>query len=73
MVLVAYKVGKCRLRTIRRRLGWTQVELADKVHKTKQTIHRWETDETIMSYENALNVAKVTGVSMEDLYKIIKE
>jgi len=70
---LAYKVGKCRLLIHRRRKGWTQQELAERINKTKQTVHRWEDNETIMSFENALNVSKALGVSMEDLYEIKKE
>jgi len=69
---VTYKVGKCLLPLHRRRKRWSQIELADRIGKTKQTIHKWEDNESVMNFENALNVSKELGVSMEDLYEIIK-
>lgn len=69
---MAYKVGKCLLRIHRRRKRWSQEELADRIGKTKQAIHRWEDNESVMSYESALSVSKELGIAMEDLYEIKK-
>jgi DNA-binding XRE family transcriptional regulator len=72
VVLVAYKVGKCLVPRHRRRKRWSQKELADRIGKTKQTVHKWEDNESVMTFENALNVSRELGVSMEDLYEIIE-
>jgi DNA-binding XRE family transcriptional regulator len=70
--VLAYKVGKCLLQKYRIQKRWTQQELADRIHKTKQAVHRWEDNKGIMSYESALALSKVLGIQMEDLYEIIE-
>lgn len=50
----------------------SQQELADRVNKTKQTISRYVNNQSVMSYETALNISKELGCGMEDLYEIIK-
>jgi transcriptional regulator with XRE-family HTH domain len=37
------------LRTIRHKLGWTQVEMATAVRVTSNTVARWERDERAIS------------------------
>jgi DNA-binding XRE family transcriptional regulator len=51
----------------------SQQELADHVGKTKQTISRYVRDQSIMSYETALNIAAVLDCTMEDLYEKVKK
>lgn len=70
--VLAYKVGKCLVQKYRIQKRWTQQDLAERIHKTKQAVHRWEDNEGIMSYESALVVSKVLGISMEELYEIIE-
>lgn len=50
----------------------SQQELADRVGKTKQTISRYVQDQSIMSYETAVNIAAELNCEMEDLYEIVK-
>jgi DNA-binding XRE family transcriptional regulator len=47
----------------------SQQELADLVKKSKQTISRYVNNQSVMSYEAALNIAIVLGCKMEDLYE----
>jgi transcriptional regulator with XRE-family HTH domain len=69
---VAYKVGKCLLRYHLAKKRMSQVELAMLVNKTEQTISRYVNDQSIMSYETALNIAAALDCEMEELYEIIK-
>jgi DNA-binding XRE family transcriptional regulator len=50
----------------------SQQELAESVGKTKQTISRYVKDQSVMSYETALNIAAALDCEMEDLYEIVK-
>lgn len=51
----------------------SQQELADRVGKTKQTISRYVKNQTVMSYETALNIAAALDCAMEDLYEKVKK
>jgi transcriptional regulator with XRE-family HTH domain len=50
----------------------SQQELAERINKSKQIISRYVNNQTVMSYETALNIAKILNCEMEDLYEIIK-
>ncbi|MFJ5713162.1 helix-turn-helix transcriptional regulator [Neobacillus sp. NPDC093127] len=69
---MTYKVGKCLLLNHLRRKRMSQVDLAILVNKTEQTISRYVNDQTVMSYETAINIATVLDCEMEDLYEIVK-
>lgn len=69
---MTYKVGKCLLPYHLRKRKMSQQELADKINKTKQTVSRYVNNQTVMSYETALNIAKEMNCDMEDLYEIKK-
>jgi DNA-binding XRE family transcriptional regulator len=72
LVAVTYRVGKCLLRYHLAKKKMSQQELADRVDKTKQTISRYVNNQSVMSYETALNVARVLECDMEDLYEILE-
>lgn len=72
MVKVTYKVGKCLLPRHLHKRKMSQQELADQVRKSKQTISRYVNNQSVMSYETALNIAKALDCDMEDLYENIK-
>lgn len=69
---MTYKVGKCLLRYHLAKKRMSQVELAALVNKTEQTISRYVNDQSIMSFETAVNIAAVLDCDMEDLYEIIE-
>jgi transcriptional regulator with XRE-family HTH domain len=48
----------------------SQQELSRRVKKSKQTISRYVNNQSIMSYETALNIAAVLDCTMEELYEI---
>lgn len=68
--MVTYRVGKCLLRYHLTRNRMSQQELAEHSGLTKQTISRYINNAHIMSYETALNIAKILDCQMEDLYEI---
>lgn len=66
-----YIVGNCRLNEILEEIGWTQVQLADKVGMKKQQINAYAINESIMSMKTAKNIAHALNRSIEDLYDFI--
>lgn len=69
---MTYKLGKCLLQFHLQRNRMSQQELAERINKSKQIISRYVNNQTVMSYETALNIAKILNCEMEDLYEIIK-
>jgi transcriptional regulator with XRE-family HTH domain len=48
----------------------SQQELSRRVKKSKQTISRYVNNQSVMSYETALNIAVALDCKMEELYEI---
>jgi DNA-binding XRE family transcriptional regulator len=48
----------------------TQQELAEHIGLSKQTVSRYVNNSHVMSYQTALNIARVLKCQMEDLYEI---
>lgn len=53
-----------RLRTAR---GWSQEELAEKLHVTRQAVSRWETGETVPNPETLKQLSALFDVSINTL------
>ncbi len=51
----------------RKKLNLSQEELADKIGVTRQTISKWELNETTPSLNQLLELAKVFNISLNDL------
>ena len=56
-----------RIRAARERCGWTQAELASRVKRTSQTIHRWETGKTGLSSADLIALCDALGESPRHL------
>ena len=52
---------------IRRSFGWTQVQLAQKLGVTKQTVSNWENDNIQPSIEMLIRLSSIFGVSTDFL------
>ena len=59
-------LGK-RIEQLRSELGWSQVKLAKKLNIAKQTVSNWENDNIQPSIEMLMRIAKLFGVSTDDL------
>jgi len=59
---------KNRLEELRLKKGWTQQELADRVRVSRQTIISLERDRYNPSIILAFRIARLFGVSIEDLF-----
>lgn len=51
----------------RKRCGMSQEEVAEKLGVSRQTISKWETDETLPDIRQAKRMAVLYGVSLDDL------
>lgn len=70
---MAYKVGRCLLRSLLRKFDMTQIELADKLNVTEQQINKYVNDRQRMSIEVARNISEILNCRIEDLYEWIRQ
>ena len=52
---------------LRKQRGWTQQELANKLIVEKQTVSKWETGKGLPDTSNLYTIAKLFGVTIEDI------
>ncbi|MBT2215882.1 helix-turn-helix domain-containing protein [Virgibacillus dakarensis] len=70
---MAYKVGRCLLRSKLQDANMSQLELATKLNVTRQQINKYVSDPpTIMTLQVAKNIAAILHCSIEDLYEWIE-
>ncbi|MDC2863821.1 helix-turn-helix domain-containing protein [Bacillus sp. BP-3] len=67
-----YVVGKCRLNEILEEKKLSQIDLALKLGMKKQQVNAYATNDRIMSYQTAKNIASQLNVNMEELYDFIQ-
>jgi transcriptional regulator with XRE-family HTH domain len=63
-----YKVGRCRLRELRNRRGWTQDELSRRSGVYSKLISAYETNDRVMMLGNAKSLANALECFIDDLY-----
>ena len=54
---------------LRKRCGWTQEELAEKVGVSRQSVSKWESAQTVPDLERILLLSQLFGVSTDFLLK----
>ena len=54
---------------LRKKNGWSQEELAEKMNVSRQAVSKWETGAADPSTANLLALAKLYGVSPEELLR----
>lgn len=62
------EIGK-KIANTRKELGITQVELADKMAVTRQTVSRWESGAALPDVEKVFQIATILNVSCDYLLK----
>lgn len=55
------------IRRLRKSKGWTQVELAEKVHHSPQVISNWEREYTSLTQDDILSLSRVFNVSSSQI------
>lgn len=53
--------------TLRKKHGYSQQEIADRLSVTRQTISNWECNQGSPTLDKAMQLAKIYGVSLDDL------
>lgn len=56
-----------RIRELRTSFGWSQVELAEKLNVSKQTVSNWENDNIQPSIEMLMRLARIFRISTDYL------
>ena len=54
---------------LRKKNGWSQEELAEKVNVTRQSVSKWESAASIPDINKILELAKIFGVTTDYLLK----
>lgn len=57
------------LKSHRRRHGISQLQLADKLHISRQSISSWENDRAYPSLDNLIALSELYRISIDDLLK----
>ncbi len=60
-----------RIYELRMSFGWTQVQLAQKLNITKQTVSYWENDNIQPSIDMLIKISKVFNVSTDYLLGLV--
>ncbi len=56
-----------KLKTLRKKSGLTQEELAEKLRTSRQTVSYWETGAVVPTTDNLRILSRLYGVSLDDL------
>jgi putative transcriptional regulator len=59
---------KSRLRVLRAERGWTQADLAERLHVSRQTVHAIEAEKYDPSLSLAFNIALLFGHPIEAIF-----
>ncbi len=57
----------------RKRLGWSQTDLGEKIQKDRSTVARWEADPTSMGIQSLLALAQLFKCSTDYLLGLTDE
>ena len=58
-----------RIAEKRKALGMTQLEFAEKMHVTRQTVSRWENETALPDIDKIIEIADILGVSCDYILK----
>lgn len=56
-----------KISSLRKHLGYSQEELAEKINVSRQTISKWELNETSPDLKEAKKLSQIFGVSLDEL------
>lgn len=62
-----------KLRTLRKEKGLTQVQLAEMIHVDQTAISQWERGITQPRLKHCLQLAKILGCNVEDIYVVAEQ
>ena len=58
-----------KLIRLRKKSGWSQEELAEKMHVSRQAVSKWESAQTVPELEKLLQLSSLFGVTTDYLLK----
>ena len=61
-----------KLYELRKTAGFSQEELAEKLQVSRQAISKWERGEALPDTDNLISIAKLYGVSLDELKRKYK-
>ena len=62
-----------KIMELRKKNGWSQEELAERIYISRQTLSKYETGESLPNIEQCKAIADVFGVTLDDLVNYEKE
>lgn len=61
-----------KLMSLRKSKGWSQEEFAQKINVTRQTVSKWELDQTVPDMNKLVEMSKLFEVSLDELVNNIE-
>jgi transcriptional regulator with XRE-family HTH domain len=58
-----------RLKREREKKGWSQTELAEKIHVSRQSVSKWETGKNYPSIEVIIDLSDLFGITIDELLR----
>lgn len=58
-----------KLITLRKKVGWSQEELAEKLNVTRQSVSKWEGAQSVPDIDKILQLSRLFGVTTDYLLK----
>src|SRR5690554_2363449 len=62
-----------RLKKEREKKGWSQIELAKKIHVSRQSVSKWETGKNYPSIEVIIDLSDLFGITIDELLRSDQE
>ena len=58
-----------KLKKEREKRGWSQESLAEKIHVSRQSVSKWETDKNYPSIEVIIDLSDLFGITIDELLR----
>ena len=62
-----------RLKKEREKMGWSQAELAEKIHVSRQSVSKWETVKNYPNIEVIIDLSDLFGITIDELLRSDEE
>ncbi|MBT2217525.1 helix-turn-helix domain-containing protein [Virgibacillus dakarensis] len=62
-----------RLKKEREKRGWSQTDLAEKIHVSRQSVSKWETGKNYPSIEVIIDLSDLFGITVDELLRSDEE
>lgn len=62
-----------KLKREREKRGWSQVDLAEKIHVSRQSVSKWETGRNYPSIEVIIDLSDLFGITIDELLRSDEE